>query len=235
MPHDKAQHVAGRSADGETYGHFVSAKRHEIREQAVQTDCRKGYSRHAEDAEEPRTEAAGGCPAVDQRVERRYSCERLILIQLTNDRTKSRRNCSRFSSGANEDGHRPRVLRVRLVGLGAHTLIDAGPSRVRHNPYNRHPPIIPERETLPERVLVGPVRFRRGLVDDGDALPASSVAIRERASTEHCNLQDLEEVRRDDVKGERLLNPLRPTLDRERGRARPTHDRTPRGSTSDTR
>ena len=96
-------------------GHFVSAKSNEIGEQAVQTDCREGDGGHAEGAEQPRVETAGGGLVVDQFVQRRYPCERLILIQLANDRTKCRRDRSRFSSGANEDGHRPRVLRVRLI------------------------------------------------------------------------------------------------------------------------
>ena len=58
----------------------MSAKSNEVSEQAVQTDCREGYGGHAEGAEQPRTEAAGGCLVGDQFVQRRYPCERLILI-----------------------------------------------------------------------------------------------------------------------------------------------------------
>ena len=50
----------GTSADRETHRHFMSAKSNEVREQAVQTDCREGDSGHAEGAEHPRGEAAGG-------------------------------------------------------------------------------------------------------------------------------------------------------------------------------
>jgi hypothetical protein len=71
-------------------------------------------------------------------------------------------------------------------------VIDTGSSRIRHNPYHRYPRNIVGRisefETLTKRVLVGPVRFRCGLVDDGDALSVSAVAIREKASTEQWNL-----------------------------------------------
>ena len=52
---------------------------------------------------------------VDQLFQRRDPCERLIRIQLANHRTKRGRDRSRFSSSANDDGHRPRVLGVRLI------------------------------------------------------------------------------------------------------------------------
>ena len=61
------------------------------------------------------TEAAGGSLVADQFVQRRNACERLIRIQLANRRTKRGRDRSRFPSSANDDGHRPRVLGVRLV------------------------------------------------------------------------------------------------------------------------
>ena len=191
----------------------MSAKSNEVSEQAVQTDCREGDGGRAEGAEQPGVETAGGGLVVDQFVQRRDPCERLIRIQLANHRTKRGRDRSRFSSGANEDGHRPRVLRVRLIGLGAHRVIDAGPSRVRHNPHDRPPPSIVVRfsefETLAKRILIRPVRFRCGFVDDGDGLCVSAVAIRKKASAEQGNLKDPEEVRRDAVECQWLLNRLR--------------------------
>ena len=42
------------SSDRETHRHFMSAKGNEVSEQAVQTDRREGYRRHAEGAEHPR-------------------------------------------------------------------------------------------------------------------------------------------------------------------------------------
>jgi hypothetical protein len=59
------------------------------------------------------------------------------FVQLANHRTKQGRHRSRFSSGSKEDGHRPRVLGVRLIGLREDGVFDTGPSRVRHNPYDR--------------------------------------------------------------------------------------------------
>ena len=59
---------------------------------------------------------------------------------------------------------------------------DRRPARrvVRHNPYDRHPPITPECETLPKRVLVGQYVFAVVVVDDGDELPVSAIAIRKK-------------------------------------------------------
>lgn len=104
MAHDKPQHMTGTSSDRETHRHFMSAKGNEVSQQAVQTDCREGDGGRAEGAEQPGVETAGGGLEVDQFVQRRDPCERLIRIQLANHRTKRGRDRSRFSSGANEDG-----------------------------------------------------------------------------------------------------------------------------------
>ena len=82
-------------------------------------------------------------------------------------------------------------------------MINTGPSRIRHNPYHREPRSIVARlsefEALAKRILVAPVRLRCCLVDDGDTLPVSVVAIRENASTKQSNLNDPEKIRCDDV------------------------------------
>ncbi len=76
---------------------------------------------------------------------------------------------------------------------------------------------------------------RRGLVDDRDKRPVSAVEMREEASAEQWHAEDLEEVRRDAVDGQGLLNRLGPTLDREGGRARLTEDPGARGRTGHAR
>jgi hypothetical protein len=48
-----------------------------------------------------------------------------------------------------DEGHRPRVLRVRLIGLRKNSVIDTGPSGVRHNPYH----------CQPRRIVVGVSEF----------------------------------------------------------------------------
>src|SRR5688500_2837927 len=103
-------------------------KSNQIGEQTVQTDGRGGDCGRGEGAKQPGVKTASGGLAVDQFVHRRDACERLLRIQLANRRAKRRRDRGRFPGGANDDGHRPRVLRERLIGLGAHRLIDAGPS-----------------------------------------------------------------------------------------------------------
>ena len=124
----------------------------------------------------------------------------------------------------------------RLIGLGAHRVIDAGPSRVRHNPDDRPPPSIVVRfsefESLTKRILIRPVRFRCGFVDDGDGLGVSGRD--PKASAEQGNLKDPEEVRRDAVECQGLLNPLRPSIENPEELDRLT-TATSCGSTTDTR
>src|SRR5262249_31543241 len=150
-------------------------------------------------------------------------------------RTKGGGDRGWFTGRSKQHGHRSRILRVRLIGLREHRTIDTSPSRIRYDAHHGPPPRvlvwIAEFETLAERILVWPVRSCCGFVDDGDTWSASAVAIRERASADQWHLQDPEEVRRDDVEGERLLNRLRPALDREAGRVRqPVQENgTPRG------
>src|SRR5687767_3618473 len=100
--------MMGTSSDREAHRHFMSAKGNEVGEQAVQADRGECDGGRAESAEQPGVETAGGGLNIDQSFQRRYPSERLIRIQVANQRTKRRRDRSRFASGANEDGHRPR-------------------------------------------------------------------------------------------------------------------------------
>src|SRR5215471_13816760 len=68
VAHDETQHVPRCRPDRQAHCHFVSTKRHEKCEQAVETDCCEGDRRDTERGQPPRAEAARGNLVVDEHV-----------------------------------------------------------------------------------------------------------------------------------------------------------------------